>query len=87
MRINFTFLDLYENKIHGIFKVLDDTGKMQCQTAAIFVQNIFANWKNSAVLAVPKSQEIRHTDGFVIRHYVGDVFYNVVSFPSVLNYL
>lgn len=76
------FLDLYENKIKGIFKVLDDMNKMPCQTTQVFVQNVFANWSNSPVLAVPKSHGIQEEDGFLIRHYVGDVFYNVVRFST-----
>lgn len=71
-------LDLYENRTKGIFKILDDTIKMQSQTTAIFVQNLFANWANSPTFAVPKTQKFLQNDGFIIRHYVGDVLYNVV---------
>lgn len=77
------FTDIYENRFKGIFKLLDDTGKMQCQTAVNFVQNIFANWPNNPILAAPKPREIQQNAGFIlgfiIRHFVGDVFYNVVS--------
>ncbi|XP_031627793.1 myosin heavy chain 95F-like [Contarinia nasturtii] len=73
---NHLILDLYENKFKGVFKVLDDTGKIQCQTASNFLQNIFANWENNPILGVPKLQN----SGFIIRHFVGDVFYNVDNF-------
>lgn len=76
----------------GIFKVLDDTGKMQCQTNLLFLQNIILNWKNNQILAKPKPQKVQVSDGFIIRHYVGDVFYNVVriaiftTFKIICNY-
>lgn len=71
---------MFENKYFGIFKVLDDTGKMQSQTASDFVQNSFTCWANSPILVKPKIQQ---NTGFVIRHFVCDVFYNVVSTITV----
>lgn len=59
------------------------TIKMQCQTTENFVQNIFVNWANSQVLTAAKP--VQQT-GFIIRHFVGDVFYNVVS-NNILKYL
>lgn len=76
---NYLFQEIYENKVKGIFKLLDNTGKMQSQTEANFLENTFANWPNSQILTIPKPQNIHQNSGFIIRHFVGDVFYNVVS--------
>lgn len=59
--------------------MLDDTGKMQCQTAANFVQNMFSTWPNDPILVEPKPLGAKQYAGFIIRHFVGDVFYNVMS--------
>lgn len=73
---------MFENKHFGIFKVLDDTGKMQSQTASDFVQNSFTYWANSPILVKPKIRGFQQNTGFIIRHFVGDVFYNVVSITT-----
>lgn len=70
---------MFENKYTGIFKILDDTGKMQSQTTSDFVQNVFNNWTNTPILVKAKIRGIQENSGFIIRHFVGDVFYNVVS--------
>lgn len=70
---------MFENKYIGIFKALDDTGKMHSQTASDFIHNIFENWANSPILVKPKLRGIQENTGFIIRHFVGDVYYNIVS--------
>lgn len=65
----------------GIFKILDDAMKIQCQNSEVFLENIFSNWKNHARLMKPKSTESNHNE-FIIRHFSGDVLYNVVGSTS-----
>lgn len=70
---------MFENKYNGIFKILDDTGKMQSQTTSDFVQNVLNSWTNTPILVRPKIRGNEENSGFIIRHFVGEVFYNVVS--------
>lgn len=75
MCVHLYFLDVYENKFRGIFKLLNDTGKMQCLTVKDFVEIAFANWEKSSILARPRDTQ----NGFIIRHFTGNVLYNTVS--------
>lgn len=71
--------DVMENNSKGIFKVLDDFCKMNCQTSAKFAQSAVTNWVNNSILVMPKLNKIQNKAGFVIRHFVGDVLYDAVS--------
>lgn len=69
---------MFDHETKGIFKLLDDTIKIQSQNSEIFLQNIFSNWENHSRLTKPKSSETRHND-FIIRHFSGDVQYSAVG--------
>lgn len=67
------FPDVFENKQKGLFKLLDNCGKLKCKDVGILVQNASTSWENSSRFIVSKSQD------FVIRHFTGDVIYKTVS--------
>lgn len=69
---------MFDHRSKGIFKILDDTMKIQCHSSKIFLGNIFSNWGNHARISKPKITELNH-DEFIIRHFSGDVLYNVVG--------
>lgn len=72
-------LDVFENKSKGIFQLLDDTCKIQCQNSTNFVENIISSWTNNKIISTPKPKEIHQDLGFKIQHFAGDVCYNAVS--------
>lgn len=77
--LNFIFiinLDIFDDKSNGIFQILDDAIKIQCKNSQIFLENIFTCWKNNARLIKPRKTE---SNEFIIRHFSGDVVYDVVS--------
>lgn len=51
---------------------------MQCQSTENFIGNIFSNWKNHPNITRPKPTSFQDEE-FIIRHFAGDVVYNVVS--------
>lgn len=69
---------MFENTSKGLFKLLDDTCKIQNQNSENFVHHMFASWSNHQILTKPKPKEIQHNIGFKIRHFAGDVVYNAV---------
>lgn len=69
--------DLIAERKFGIFSLLNDETKMPHPSVRNFTINIHNTWKSSTVL-------IRHTqnvsDGFMVRHFAGDVFYKTVFY-------
>lgn len=77
-------LDVFDHKFNGIFKILDDATKTQLDTK-IFFENILSI--KHPMIVKPKPTEIQNNE-FIIRHFVGDVGYNVVSIKySILYHL
>lgn len=74
--------------MRGIFKLLDDTCKLQCQTSIHFVENILSSWSNHSVIVTPdpKNSPQKKNSGFEIRHFVGNVLYNAVSLKETIFY-
>lgn len=70
--------DVFEDKSRGIFKLLDDVCKIQCQNTSNLVENIFAFWPNHPIIKKPKPTEIQQNAGFVIQHFAGEVLYDAV---------
>lgn len=71
-------LDLFDDSTSGIFRILDDSIRMSAQSTTDFIDNVFSKWKGNPNLTRPKSL-VSKIEGFVIRHFAGDVYYNVVS--------
>lgn len=78
--LNFFFsdLDVFDNNNRGIFRTLDDSIKMQNQSTKHFIENILSNWKNHSNVSRSKPSAFQNEE-FIIRHFAGDVVYNVVS--------
>lgn len=74
----FLFPDVFEDKSRGIFKLLDDVCKIQCQNITNFVKNIFSFWPNHSIIMMPKPTQIQQNTEFIIRHFAGDVLYDTV---------
>lgn len=69
-------LDLFDDKYNGIFAHLNNESKMPCPSAKNFTNNVHNSWKSTTFLTVPPKKSI--DDGFSIRHFAGDVFYDTV---------
>lgn len=76
---------MFENRFKGLFKLLDDTCKMQYQDSKIFVQNVTKTWENDEILVESKTKQCAPHSGFIIRHFAGDVFYNAVRATLLSN--
>lgn len=78
------FSDLYENSTTGIFCLLGNECKVKNPSLENFTRNVYRNWEgHSAFVAIKPSikdsKYLTSTNGFIIRHFAGDVTYATVS--------
>lgn len=71
-------LDLFENKISGIFSQLDDECKMQLPKLENFMQQVTSTHGTSPFFTGIRTQD--GNNGFVIQHFAQKVSYNTVMF-------
>ncbi|XP_031631814.1 unconventional myosin-VI-like [Contarinia nasturtii] len=71
---NSIILDVFDHKYNGIFKILDDTMKIQCQSSEVLLQNILLNHPQLL------KQKGCQRNEFIVQHFAGDVVYNVSNF-------
>ncbi len=79
-------IDLIEAKGNGIFGLLDEESKLPKPSHQHFTEAVHSNNSNHFRLAYPRKsklrehREIRHDDGFLIRHFAGAVCYTTSLF-------
>lgn len=81
------FLGLIANKENGIFALLNDESKLNSPSAQKFTLKVHSSWKSFSGLTMPQKKDLG--EGFTIRHFAGDVYYNTVirKFTVIRNIL
>lgn len=74
--------DLFESK-YNIFSLLDEETKLPKPSSASFTNNLHSAWKDHSQLSVPRAlrshRTLRDEEGFIIKHFAGDVCYTTVG--------
>uniref|UniRef100_A0A1I7VL50 Myosin motor domain-containing protein n=1 Tax=Loa loa TaxID=7209 RepID=A0A1I7VL50_LOALO len=81
-------IELFEQKLHGIFELLDNESRLPRSSAEHFTRTVHeAHMYHPCLMAVkqvPRSSRRHYTmrddEGFIICHYAGDVCYDTAQF-------
>lgn len=68
---------MMDDSCNGIFALLSNESKLPLQSTRNFIMNVHETWKDGLV-----AQKSIAEEGFTIRHFAGDVFYNAVNFVN-----
>ncbi|EJD76471.1 myosin-VI [Loa loa] len=77
-------IELFEQKLHGIFELLDNESRLPRSSAEHFTRTVHEAHMYHPCLMVPRSSRRHYTmrddEGFIICHYAGDVCYDTAQF-------
>lgn len=74
---NFFSIDIYDNKMNGIFVLLDDQCKQRSPNVARFTENVHHFWKKHTSFKASAST-LSHKHEFTICHFAKHVCYSTV---------
>uniref|UniRef100_A0A158Q7T3 Myosin motor domain-containing protein n=1 Tax=Elaeophora elaphi TaxID=1147741 RepID=A0A158Q7T3_9BILA len=77
-------IELFEQKLYGIFDLLDNESRLPCSSTQHFTQTVHEAYNCHPCLMVPRSSRdhrtLRDDEGFIICHYAADVCYETAQF-------
>lgn len=68
---------MIDNKFNGIFALLNNESKVASPSVRNFTTNVNRFWKSNPSLILSHKKNIE--EGFSIRHFAGEVFYDTVN--------
>ncbi len=69
-------IDVLEGAPSGVLRLLDSTCRTPNGTERAFLETLNKEHAKSGVLKPPRSQRLRDDEGFVVRHFAGEVVYH-----------
>lgn len=74
-------ISLIESRPTGIFALLNEESKLPIPSYTCFTTKVHNAWKANVDLLTPRSLQMpmKDEDGFVIRHFIGTVYYETVN--------